>query len=80
MFFYMAKCDGDCNSISGSTKFFKLQQDGYESSGVWKQADLHAGKTVSFTIPNELEAGDYVVRHEVINLASTAEQFPSCAK
>ena len=76
----MAECSGDCNNANGQTAFYALQRYGMNSSGVWKQADLHAGQSISFSVPNTLKPGSYLIRAEIINLAiSPAEVYPSCA-
>ncbi|KAH8832723.1 glycosyl hydrolase family 61-domain-containing protein [Flagelloscypha sp. PMI_526] len=83
MYFYMAKCSTkDCakETTPGGGDFFKVQQYGFSSGSTWKQAELHEGKPVEFTIPSSLAPGTYIIRHEVINLALTHEMFPSCQR
>ncbi|KIY70310.1 lytic polysaccharide monooxygenase [Cylindrobasidium torrendii FP15055 ss-10] len=78
---YMAKCDADdCSSAAaGTTKFAKVGQLGFEGS-TWAQAALKDGKAMTFTVPSDIEEGTYMFRHEVLNLASVAEFYPSCSR
>ncbi|KAJ3780933.1 glycosyl hydrolase family 61-domain-containing protein [Lentinula aff. detonsa] len=80
IFLYMAKCDGDCTSqTASSTNFIKIEQQGFVN-GVWAQATLNSGSPVTFTIPSDIASGNYLIRHEIINLASTDENFPACSQ
>ncbi|KIK55820.1 glycoside hydrolase family 61 protein [Collybiopsis luxurians FD-317 M1] len=80
MFLYMAKCDGDCSSMTASnTNFIKIEQQGIVN-GVWAQAAVKSGQPATFTIPSDLASGQYLIRHEIINLASTDENFPACSQ
>ncbi|KAJ3991674.1 glycosyl hydrolase family 61-domain-containing protein [Lentinula boryana] len=80
IFLYMAKCDADCTSqTASSTNFIKIEQQGFVN-GVWAQATLNSGSPVSFTIPSDIASGNYLIRHEIINLASTDENFPACSQ
>ncbi|KAJ3876774.1 glycosyl hydrolase family 61-domain-containing protein [Lentinula edodes] len=80
IFLYMAKCDSDCTSqTASSTNFIKIEQQGFVN-GVWAQAALNTGSPVTFTIPSDLASGNYLIRHEIINLASTDENFPACSQ
>ncbi|KAJ4467880.1 glycosyl hydrolase family 61-domain-containing protein, partial [Lentinula aciculospora] len=80
IFLYMAKCDSDCTSqTASSTNFIKIEQQGFVN-GAWAQAALNSGSPVSFTIPSDIASGNYLIRHEVINLASTDENFPACSQ
>ncbi|KAJ3738975.1 glycosyl hydrolase family 61-domain-containing protein [Lentinula detonsa] len=80
VFLYIAKCDGACTSqTASSTKFIKLEQQGFVN-GVWAQATLNSGSPLTFTIPSDIASGNYLIRHEIINLASTDENFPACSQ
>jgi len=91
----MARCPGDsCAGFDGSgAVWFKVAQYGLEPSaknleGPWHQwmmignvmnvPDSTPGFSV--TIPKQLKAGAYLIRHEVIMLAANPAQFyPQCA-
>ncbi|KAJ3827537.1 glycosyl hydrolase family 61-domain-containing protein [Lentinula raphanica] len=80
IFLYMAKCSGECtDQTADSTEFMKIEQQGFVN-GAWAQAALNSGEPVSFTIPSDIESGNWLIRHEVINLASTDENFPACSQ
>ena len=87
----MARCPGDsCAGFNGQgAVWFKIAQAGLEPSaktlaGPWYQ-ETQIGQNKlpgwSVTIPKDLEAGAYLIRHEVINLeAYRAEFYPECAQ
>jgi len=87
---YMAPCDGPCASFDISLdkggknlKWFKIDAQGYDASTkTWASDDLRAaGNKWTSTIPANLKAGEYLVRHEVVALHSTPAQFyPACAQ
>ncbi|KAJ3980299.1 glycosyl hydrolase family 61-domain-containing protein [Lentinula detonsa] len=80
VFLYIAKCDGACTSqTASSTNFIKIEQQGFVN-GVWAQATLNSGSPLTFTIPSDIASGNYLIRHEIINLASTDENFPACSQ
>lgn len=57
----------------------KIEQQGIVA-GKWTQASLMTGAPATFTIPSDLASGHYLLRHEIINLASTDENYPSCSQ
>jgi hypothetical protein len=67
---YLAECGPrTCDEFDTQTaKWFKIQQAGRRSDGLWKQQDLFEGKTVTTTIPPNLPAGNYMLRHEILAL------------
>lgn len=84
---YMAKCEGDCTSYEPGTDavWFKVQENGREgTSDTWgATAVMTAGGSVSYTIPECIEPGNYLVRHEIIALHSAysypgAQFYPGC--
>ncbi|TVY82170.1 Cellulose-growth-specific protein [Lachnellula suecica] len=101
---YMARCPGEsCEGFDGSgAVWFKIAQYGLQPSattleGPWWQWDLIGDPGYnsfpsydgfSVTIPESLKAGSYLIRHEVIMLASgpqsgspgTAQFYPECAQ
>ncbi|KAI0743568.1 glycosyl hydrolase family 61-domain-containing protein [Daedaleopsis nitida] len=80
---YMASCDGDCSKLDASkAKWFKVQASGY-SDGKWAATKLiENGAKWDVTIPAELAAGEYLIRHQIVALHSAGEPqfYPSCAQ
>ncbi|TIB70698.1 hypothetical protein E3Q23_04076 [Wallemia mellicola] len=70
---------GYTDSDSGSTKFFKISELGIEN-GQWVQAQLKQGQPYSVQIPNDLQAGNYLLRTEIDSLHSGIEIYPSCSQ
>ena len=88
---YMARCPGDsCAGFDGSgAVWFKVAQYGLEPlaenlGGPWYHWDMigSVGKPgFVVTIPKDLKAGAYLIRHEVLMLASNPAQFyPECSQ
>lgn len=86
---YMAKCDPDCGSFTGSdgNVWFKIDQAGYNAtSGQWATYYLYTrGYTWNVTVPACLEDGEYLVRHEIIALSDCKTEgkcqfYPECAQ
>lgn len=90
---YMAKCAGDCATVDKTTlKFFKIDALGRLSAasnhtgGIWANNLMIANnRTYSVTIPKNLAAGNYVIRHEIIGLqvatrynGNGAQSYPMC--
>lgn len=85
---YIAACNGDCGSVaSTSLQWIKLDQQGWISGsnpGTWATDKLiGANNTWTVTIPSNLAAGNYVVRHEIIALHAAgstngAQAYPQC--
>lgn len=85
---YMAKCDNDdCTTYEPGTDavWFKIQENGREgTSDTWgATALMTAGGSVTYTIPECIEPGSYLVRHEIIALHSAysypgAQFYPGC--
>jgi len=74
---YMAKAPSDITKWSpgSSAVWFKVHQDGY-SNGLWASDRLLSNKGIyTFTIPKSLQAGQYLIRHEILALHS-AWQYP----
>ncbi|PGG98974.1 hypothetical protein AJ80_09429 [Polytolypa hystricis UAMH7299] len=76
---YMARCPGDCASYEPGTSavWFKIAEDGKHADGSW------ASTPYTFTIPQNLAPGNYIVRHELWALHSAwdypgAQAYPSC--
>ena len=84
---YMASCGSSgCASFDHSNaKWFKIEQYGLRTDGTWGMADLYNGKSVTITLPTNIKAGQYLLRHELLALHTAqavggAEFFPACAQ
>ncbi|KAF7590924.1 Esterase/lipase/thioesterase [Aspergillus hancockii] len=86
---YLAKCDGSCVDVDKTTlEFFKIDAGGLIDDttipGTWATDQLiDDSYSRSITIPTDLEAGYYVLRHEIIALHSAenldgAQNYPQC--
>ncbi|KAJ5575336.1 endoglucanase-4 precursor [Penicillium hetheringtonii] len=86
---YLAKCDGNCADVDKTTlEFFKIDAGGLISDasipGTWASDKLiedNLSRTI--TIPSDIAAGNYVLRHEIIALHSAenkdgAQNYPQC--
>ncbi|RPD53086.1 hypothetical protein L226DRAFT_473662 [Lentinus tigrinus ALCF2SS1-7] len=88
MLTYMASCgDTTCDKFDASNaQWFKVDEVGKKSDGsAWVQQDIMNGKTYSFTLPDNIQPGDYLIRHEIIALQLAvseggAEFYPSCTQ
>ncbi|KAJ7895516.1 glycoside hydrolase family 61 protein [Mycena olivaceomarginata] len=65
--------------------WFKVAQSGKNAAGLWAATDLltASNSVYSFTIPQKLKPGQYIIRHEIIALHSAytypgAQVYPSC--
>ena len=71
-------------ATAGDLQWTKISQSAIISGTTWATDELIAsGFTTSTTIPRDLQAGDYVVRHEIIALHSAyaypgAQFYPGC--
>lgn len=85
---YMASCgDAGCANFdgSGTAEFFKIGELGRKQDGTWFMSDLTTGPdaALSVTLPTDLPAGEYLVRHELIAMQlgmsqGGAEFYPAC--
>ncbi|KXN84814.1 Polysaccharide monooxygenase Cel61a [Leucoagaricus sp. SymC.cos] len=84
---YMARASSDITKWSPGTSavWFKVDQMGKDSSGKWAATDiLPANNNIwTFTIPKNLKAGQYIIRHEIIALHAAyqypgVQVYPSC--
>ncbi|KAJ7842637.1 glycoside hydrolase [Mycena olivaceomarginata] len=87
MLTYLAACGASCTTFNPTeeTQWFKISQHGTQSNGSWIQEQLYNGFPTIVTIPKNLKAGNYVLRHEVIALHMAqslggAEFFPNCVQ
>jgi Auxiliary Activity family 9 (formerly GH61) len=88
---YMAACPGKCEEADKTQlKWFKVAEQGLVSqtgcnekgnTGCWALDKLiQAGNKWSVKVPSDLKAGNYVMRHEVINLdfPGQSQNYPAC--
>ncbi|KAJ7670207.1 glycosyl hydrolase family 61-domain-containing protein [Mycena rosella] len=87
MLTYLSSCGSEsCTQFDASqAMWFKIQQSGRDSSGKWVQADLNSGVPANLTLPSNLAAGNYLLRHEIIALQNGvsqggAEFYASCSQ
>ncbi|KAL4969869.1 lytic polysaccharide monooxygenase auxiliary activity family 9 protein [Aspergillus stella-maris] len=81
---YMASCNGPCKDVDKATlSFFKVDEDGFDGTK-WATDRLQEnGLTWEITVPSDLKAGEYVLRHEIVALHSVgatdiAQPYPQC--
>ncbi|KAI0775751.1 glycosyl hydrolase family 61-domain-containing protein [Trametes elegans] len=78
---YMAECKPDCIKANiNDLEWFKVDAEGY-SNGKWASTKLiENGSKWTSTIPSELKAGNYLMRHEIIALhdANQPQMYPMC--
>ncbi|KAI9685896.1 MAG: hypothetical protein M1822_004174 [Bathelium mastoideum] len=87
MVVWMANCNGDCADFTGEGNvWFKIDQAGLISgtlaTGLWGSGEMvNQNSSWTSTIPANLKAGNYLIRHETIALhTSNAPQwYPECA-
>ncbi|KZL71499.1 glycosyl hydrolase family 61 [Colletotrichum incanum] len=86
---YLAPCNGDCANVNkADLQFFKIDAvglvDGSKAPGKWGSDDmLSNNKSWTMTIPANIAAGQYVLRHETIALHEAgreggAQNYPQC--
>ena len=82
MVVWMANCNGDCANFAGTGNvWFKIDQAGLISgtlaTGLWGSGEMvNNNSTWTSTIPKNLKAGNYLIRHETIALhTSNAPQW-----
>lgn len=83
---YLANCGGDCTTVDATTlSYFKIDEKGLNSDGTWASDDLIANNNSwTVTIPSDIVAGQYLIRHELLALHSAgteggAQFYPMCA-
>ncbi|KAF9877568.1 glycosyl hydrolase family 61 [Colletotrichum karsti] len=81
---YLAKCSGDCTKATkADLKFFKVAEQGL-SGGKWAAEKLLENNlNWDITIPGDVAAGNYVLRHEILALHSAGQEngaqfYPQC--
>ncbi|KAL9624074.1 MAG: hypothetical protein Q9160_001596 [Pyrenula sp. 1 TL-2023] len=85
---YLAACNGECTTVDKTKlSFIKLDAGGWISGsnpGTWA-TDTLVANNVSWTttVPSNLKAGNYVLRHEIIALHAAqsvggAQAYPQC--
>ncbi|KAF2231410.1 lytic polysaccharide monooxygenase [Viridothelium virens] len=84
---WMANCNGDCASFTGTGKvWFKIDQAGLISgtlaTGLWGSGEMvNNNSTWTSTIPANLKAGNYLLRTETmaIHTSNAPQWYPECA-
>lgn len=69
----MAKVDDATTTTGQDLGWFKISQDGLHSDGSWSSPT--ADGTYGFTVPSDLEPGNYLIRAETIGL-HVASTYP----
>ncbi|KAH7082726.1 glycoside hydrolase family 61 protein F [Paraphoma chrysanthemicola] len=83
---YMARCDPDCGKFTGSEgkPWFKIEEYAVGPDGYWATERLTAQRNVwNVTIPACLAPGQYLIRHDIIQLTSAKDVggamfYPNC--
>ncbi|KAK0475928.1 glycosyl hydrolase family 61-domain-containing protein [Armillaria novae-zelandiae] len=86
MMTYLTNCgDQSCAEYNPKgTEWFKIEEAG-KTDGTWAQAALMSGAAAKVTLPSNLAAGNYIIRHEIIALHNAqaeggAEFYASCTQ
>ncbi|CCL99937.1 uncharacterized protein FIBRA_01962 [Fibroporia radiculosa] len=84
---YMASCGSvSCSEFNGSTaEWFKIDEIGMKGQNSWYQADIADGDSYTITLPQNINPGGYLIRHEIISLQQAvsvggAEFYVSCTQ
>ncbi|KAJ7675831.1 glycoside hydrolase family 61 protein [Mycena polygramma] len=87
MLTYLSNCGSSpCSQFDASNAmWFKIEQAGRDANGQWVQALLNSGAPANLTLPANLAAGNYLLRHEIIALQNGvsqggAEFYASCSQ
>lgn len=77
---YMAPCNGSCDEVNATeAQWFKIEERGLYNGtyvdGVWGMTALYKGEPWTLTIPETLEPGNYLIRHELIVIHTLPIQF-----
>ncbi|KAJ5950062.1 endoglucanase-4 precursor [Penicillium verhagenii] len=86
---YLANCNGSCTDVEKvDLQFFKIDAGGLindtAAPGTWASDELIADSySRTLTIPTDIAAGEYVLRHEIIALHGAedldgAQNYPQC--
>ncbi|KAG8876423.1 hypothetical protein FRB97_004197, partial [Tulasnella sp. 331] len=83
---YLGACNGDCATTDPATiDFFKIHEADFEpGTKTWVQSQtVYLGLPFTFTLPEDVPNGDFIMRHEIIALHNAmnvggAEFFPQC--
>jgi hypothetical protein len=76
---YLAACNGDCANVQAADlKFFKISESGFEN-GLWGSDILiQQGNSWDVVIPADINAGGYVLRHEIVAMHGKFQLYPQC--
>jgi len=81
---YMGKCSGSASACDGTgVEFFKIAEQGLRSDGTWAMKEISESHPANFTIPSNVQAGQYLIRHELLALHNAmseggAEFYVAC--
>ncbi|KAI0781073.1 glycosyl hydrolase family 61-domain-containing protein [Trametes elegans] len=84
---YLASCGSkSCADVdAGNLQWFKINEVGKKDNdpSKWVQEDFMSGKTYTINLPDDLAAGNYMLRNEIIALhlateKGGAEFYPAC--
>jgi len=81
---YMGRCSGSASACDGtSIEFFKIAEQGLRTDGTWALKELTEAHPANFTIPSNVPAGQYLIRHELLALHNAmsdggAEFYVAC--
>ncbi|KAF3922256.1 Endoglucanase-4 [Dactylellina cionopaga] len=79
----LAFYNGDCVNLN-SLDFLKIDKDGFRGKGSWASDTVSSGNGYNITIFFNIVPGNYLLRHEFINLNNAytsygAQFFTKCA-
>ncbi|WWC64347.1 uncharacterized protein I303_106957 [Kwoniella dejecticola CBS 10117] len=78
---YMAACPSSgCDGVDASSlQWFKIQEDTFEGSK-WPSDTIVSTLDWTFTIPTDLAAGPYLVRHDILAMHTVGgpQVYPTC--
>jgi len=82
---YLGNCNGDCSAADATTiDFFKIDEAGYNGTTWASDTFIAAGLKWTVTLPSDIAAGNYLLRHELLALHAAesekgAQFYPMCA-
>ncbi|KAF7299113.1 hypothetical protein MIND_00859600 [Mycena indigotica] len=88
MLTYLANCGStSCTQFDYTqARWFKIEQSGRDpATNAWVQASLNSGAPANLSLPGNIAAGNYLLRHEIIALQNGvsqggAEFYASCSQ
>ncbi|KAG8904198.1 hypothetical protein FRB99_002101 [Tulasnella sp. 403] len=86
MLTYLASCNGDCSKFQSlGAEWVKIDETGRTNEEWTQGTTLNKGLPYTMTLPADLPAGNYLLRHEIISLQGAqavggAEFYPACSQ